>query len=136
MKKYLITALLSFLIGIGITYYTLPPKIQIKIEEVIKEVTKKDVVVVTERIVQKDGTVIEKTRTEDKSISTANTDKKSESKAVDKQWRIGVKAIKKSLVTPGIDYGISIERRILGPFNLGGYLTTDKQIGLSISVDL
>jgi hypothetical protein len=136
MKNYLITALVSLLIGVGITYYALPPKIQTKIEEVTKEVTKKDVVVVTERIIQKDGTVIEKTRTEDKSISTANTDKKSESKVVDKQWRIGVKAIKKSLTDPGINYGLSVERKILGPFNLGGYVTTDKQMGVSISIDL
>jgi hypothetical protein len=140
LKSYITIGLVCLLVGAGITRYAIPAKIEVRTQEVIKEVevTKKNVITVTEKITQKDGTVIEKTRTEDTSVESVAKDTKIKSETVttnDKQWRVGVRAGKKINLNPEIIYGVSVEKKFIGSINLGGYVTTDKEVGLSVSLD-
>jgi len=145
IKKYSLISLFSLLFGVGISYLYLPPKIETKFEQIVKEVEviKKDIVYVTKKITTPDGTVIEETRTEDKTVveSETNVVTKSETSTDNrKQWKIGITAgaspsdlkNKESIL-----YGISIEKRYIGPFFVGGYYrpNSNNEIGVALSYE-
>lgn len=141
MKNYIIVSVVSLLIGAGIVNYAFPPKVETIVQEVTKEVevVKRDIVVVTEKITQKDGTIVEKTRTEDKSIDTTKKDSQASSRTTvtnEKQYRVSVRAGTKTLNSnPEIIYSLGIEKKLIGPLNVGVHGSTDKQYGLSLSYD-
>lgn len=139
MNKYL-SALVALLVVAGLGYgfgrYMQPAKIQIKKEEVIKEVevVKKDVVVVEKITTNKDGTTVVERRTEDKSTERSSTDTRTKESTlvinVKPQWRVqGMVGYRGQLDRPM--YGAGIERRILGPVFVGAWGNTEKQFGLS-----
>ena len=140
LKSYVTIGLVCLLVGAGVAKYALLAKVEVRTQEVIKEVevTKKNIVIVTEKTTQKDGTIVERTRTEDTSVESVAKDTKTKSETIttnDKQWRVGVRAGKKINLNPEIIYGVSVEKKFIGPVNLGGYVTTDKEVGLSVSLD-
>lgn len=140
MKNYIIVSVISLLVGAGIVNYAFPPKVETKIQEVTKEVEviKRDIVVVTEKVTQKDGTIVEKTRTEDKSIDTSKKDTKASSETTvtnEKQYRVSVRAGAKGIINPEVIYSLGIEKKLIGPLNVGVHGSTDKQFGVSLSYD-
>lgn len=145
MNKYLKIAL-GVLVAAGLGYafgrYAQPAKIEIKKELQVKEieVTKKNVVVVTHEEKRPDGTVITDTRTVDTSTEATNRNSTSKESTVvtnlKPQWKVGGAAgVKYNEVRMEAVYTIGVERRILGPIFVGAYGRTDKEVGLSVSVE-
>lgn len=145
MNQYLKIAL-GVLVAAGLGYafgrYAQPAKVEIKKEVQIKEVevTKKNVVVVTHEEKRPDGTVVTDTRTVDTSTEASTKNSSSKESTVitnaKPQWKIGGGAgIKYNEVNLQPVYTLSAERRILGPIFVGAYGRTDKEVGLSVSIE-
>lgn len=123
----------------GMGRYLQPAKVEIKKEEIIKEVEviKKDIEIIEREIKRPDGT-IEKERIErDKSTETVNKDSKTKESTliVNKKpdWNIqALAAINKDRDTV---YGLKADRRILGNIYIGGFGLTDSTVGLSIGME-
>jgi hypothetical protein len=134
MKNYGIIALIAIFIGLSgyaIGRYTQPAKVQIKTEVITKEVEviKKDVRIVEKEIKRPDGTVEKETVTEDNSTQniSMDTDSKQETLIIYKKpdWKVSGLLGINQFTFDKPDYGISIEKRVLGPFFVGGeYLST------------
>jgi hypothetical protein len=113
----------------------------VKIVEVKKE--QKNLVVVTKKTTKKDGTVIEESKTEDKSVTYQ--DKHSESKKESKTSSITTRDIGLSVHALAIqnlgdldrqrEYGVFIKKRVLGNISVGGLVTDQKTIGISAGWD-
>lgn len=145
MNDYLKLALAALLIG-GLGYaagrYVQPAKVEIKKEVEVKEVevTRKNIVTVTHEEKRPDGTVITDSRTEDKSTEATRTDTKSKESTtitnVKPQWKVsGGAGVKYNEISLQPVYTVGVERRILGPIFVGAYGRTDKEVGLSVSVE-
>lgn len=111
-------------LGYGIGRYVQPAKIEVKKEEVVREieVTKKNTVTREKTTQQKDGTLVTEKITEENIVSTNQTDiaKKEEKLAINTKpnWRVRGGA---GLDLSGTDmlYTGGIEKRIIGPVFLG-----------------
>lgn len=137
--KYILGAMLLLALGYGIGRHVQPARVEIKREVQLKEVEviKKDVVIVEKEIVRPDGT-IEKERTEiDKSKyeSEKNFSEKESTLIVGSkpQWKVQASTNFKNNNVAGPLYGLGVERRIIGPIFVGGFVNADKQVGLSLS---
>ena len=130
MNKFKIGGLILLFVAASSVaqYYFGPKKVVVKTEQVIKYREVKDRIV--ERITKPDGTVIER---ESEHSRTESEEHERTSKAVspkNKDWLVGI--------TYGLDeneYGAHVSRRILGDLYLGAYGTTNREYGLSISVN-
>jgi len=141
--------ILVIAIAFGAGKYSNPSKIITKIEtvEVIKLVEvkqeNKNVVIKTKKTTQKDGTVIEESQTEDKSITKVDTqiDSKIEAKSEtitirDIGLNIGVVAIKDiTNFNDKTEYAFTAKKRIFSNITLNGLITTDKKIGVGLGWD-
>jgi hypothetical protein len=149
MKKIFIISIVSLVIiavSYGVGRWSAPTKVveKTKIKVVTKTVearnVKKNVVTTTTK--KKDGSVV--TIVEDKSIvnidTKTDTDSKSWITRVETRdmpkWHIsGLWGIDLKKPQHGFNYGISVDRRIIGPVWLGGiYIHEPKFIGLKLSV--
>ena len=150
-NKYFRLSVLAFVcacLGAGVGYFAKPTKIITKIEE--KEVIKyienkkenKDVVVVTKKTTNKDGSIVEESRTEDK--TKIETDKTFTSNKETKHESITINDIGLSvhaLTMANIEdinnrqYGVFIKKRIFSNISIGGLVTDKKTLGLSIGLD-
>lgn len=135
IKTTLILVLATAVISTGITRY-LFPRIETQTVDVIHEVIKKDIRTITKIIERPDGTketIIDET---DKS-----TDKKTEKHTAttyqNKDWQIAGTAETDytQLKEAKLDYGIHVQRRILGPFYLGAMVNTGKRVGVSLGME-
>jgi hypothetical protein len=120
---------LIFLLGFGVARYTLPVKTITVTKEVVKE--KKDVVTVTKRVKLPDGTTTTERRTEDRTIRDT---KKGSSTAVENekaQW----KASALLDLTRVDNYGVSVEKRLVGPVFVGAWGLQSGQVGLSLGME-
>jgi len=146
MNKYLAMLLGAILLaGLGYAFgrYAQPAKVVIKTEIQTVEVEKKrnNIVTVTHEVEQKDGTKIIDTRTEDKSIEMNTIDqtvKQTETITNAKpNWKVqglaGANYL--HLTSDPLVYTVDVEHRFIGPIFLGAYGRSDKEIGLSISVE-
>lgn len=140
--------LILLALGAGIGYFAKPSKVVTKFQE--KEVIKyvenkkenKDIVTVIKKITQKDGTVIEESRTEDK--TKVETDKSFLSQKEIKQQSIVINDLGLSvhaLVLSNLstlsdrEYGVYIKKRVFSNISVG-VMATDKQtVGLSVGMD-
>jgi len=128
-RNYAIVVLVVGLLGYATGRYLQPAKIEIKKEEIIKtvEVVKKDVVI-RERIVKgPDGTETTERVIEDKSTSTAKKESETRESTVvtnkKPDWRAAAMAgLDLSKMQPL--YGGQVERRVLGPIFVSGYVLT------------
>lgn len=94
----------------------------------IKEVEK--IVTVVHREKKPDGTIVEdETRTEDRKTNTDTV--ASKPAAPPPNWFVSVQYLPDS--TPG--YGVSVNRRILGPVFIGAGVNTRKELQVSLSVE-
>lgn len=118
-----------------------PQEVRIETVEIEKEVIKevKDVRIVKEVVQSPDGTITTKETTEDKTVT--DTSKESESKRLEltkrssPQWKVRVTREIDFTKEVNPEYGVGIERRILGPFFLGAWVTTQKQAGVSVGFE-
>lgn len=83
--------------------------------EIIETIKKPDGEIITRRIIKK-----EKNKSSFKQITQ-----------VKKDWFIGVSS---TVLSPEPTYSISVDRRIVGDVYIGGYVTTKKEVGISIKV--
>lgn len=140
LVKIALAILIAAGVGYGFGRYVQPAKVEIKKEEVIKEVetTKKDIVIVEKETHLPDGTVIKEKKTEDKSTEVVKKEEKTKESTVTTnekpQWKVQALA-GLELGTVGPVYGAGVERRILGPFFAGVYGKTNKEVGASLSFE-
>jgi len=123
-------SLILLALGYGVGRYVQPAKEITKIEQVEKEVIKKDVVTVTKEVTRPDGTKETVTTTTDNSVE--QKDKQFEStvsKPTEKQWLIGlgVNPIKYTET-----YSVRVDRRVLGPLFLGGQYIRNKSDNIGL----
>ena len=147
--KYGLVGALLLILGFGVGKFSNPAKVVTKtqIKEVVKtvEVVKeqKNLVVVTKKTTKKDGTIIEESKTEDKSVSYQ--DKRTDSKKESKSSTIATRDIGLSvhaLAMQNLDdverkreYGIFVKKRVIGNISVGGLVTDQKTLGLSVGMD-
>lgn len=142
LKQYrnvAIVGLLLLVVGYGTGRYLQPAKIQIKKEEVIKEVEviKKDIRIVEREITRPDGTKEKERITEDKSQESTKKEKDTKESTLiankKPDWRVnGLAALNNDR---NIVYGLHVERRILGPISVGAFGLTDTTVGLSVGIE-
>lgn len=130
MKAITITALVALLIGAGVGSQLFPKTREV---EVVKEVTRTDIVTVTKEVTRPDGTKESTTTTTDKSVekkSATATKVTAQSK-----WAVGITAAK------GIDtlqetlYTVNVDYRLAGPLFLKGTVNSDKQLGVGVQIE-
>lgn len=139
--KYIVIAVLAVGgLGYATGRYLQPAKVEIRIEEKIKEVevVKHDVRTVIREVTRPDGTKETETVIEDKTQESRQKEsERKEEKIVtnDKpQWKANVLlTTKQGLLGPA--YGASVERRILGPIFAGAFANTDKVIGVTVGIE-
>jgi hypothetical protein len=128
MKYYIITAVVSLVLGMGVTKKYFPTIQEVNVE---KEVLKTDVKTVVKVIERKDGTKETVTEIIDKTVK-----KESKSVAVTKPTDYHLTA----LVTMDFDnsnkiYGLSLEKRVFSNIFLGINGNTANQFGISIGLE-
>lgn len=125
--QLVILSVLMGLAGYGIGHYIVPTNVVSSDKEKVNN----DVTTVVKEHVNKDGTVDKQTTIVDKSKSQTNKTIEAVLKKPD--WFV--------TVTYGINhdldsvYGLLVNRRILGNVFVGGYLTTKKDLGLSVGYE-
>lgn len=136
--------LIAVVILIGLAYavgrYLQPNKIEVITETIIKEVEviKRDIEIIKEKETRKDGTIVERETTRDKSTETRDRDQKDKSHSIvsneKPQWRVrgdvGYSFRDKDNV-----YGIGFEKRYMGPISLGLWGNNKEQAGFSASFE-
>jgi hypothetical protein len=141
-QKILLAILLAFGVGYGSGRYVQPAKVEIKTQEVIKEVevVKHDTITVTKEIKKPDGTTEIDTTITDKDVETTTiADVKKTEETITNlkpQWNVrGLVGVSSFNFANPMVYGLNIERRIIGPIFVGAWGTTDKSAGLSIGLE-
>jgi hypothetical protein len=141
----------KILIGLGIiglTFYagrfSKPAVVKIQTVEVVKTETVKEAakekIVTVEKIVYKDGTVKEVTRTEDrdstKESNKAETTKIANTETIrDIGLSLNALAIVNSSDIGGKrEYGLNVSKRVFSNVSIGVLATTDKKVGISLGL--
>jgi hypothetical protein len=132
-KIIFVALLASFVLGVGVAYKLLPPKVETKTEVQEREVTKNHIVTVVKEVTRPDGTKEKTSTTTDTSVEHKDRQITIEKAAV-KDWFVTAGVAKESLTGPEI-YQLSVNRRILGPIYLGASATTEKQIGINVGLE-
>ena len=142
-QKVTLAVAVALLIGYAFGRYGQPAKVQIQTQTVVKEVetVKHDTVTVTKEIKEPNGTVETDTVVTNKDVDT--TQIQSDSKTTETitnqkpQWKLGVLG-GYNLQDLRPDYGVSVDRRVLGPIFLGviGHTdTTHSSVLLHLSME-
>lgn len=138
-KNVVILALVAVAVAYAFGRYMQPASIEIQTREVVKTV---EVNTVQKRkikikIVHPDGTVEERWVEEDITISQKENVKESSKKVTNQktQWKAHALAGVTDNNFSEIQYGIQIERRIIGPIFLGAYGIQGGTIGLSVGME-
>jgi hypothetical protein len=130
------------LLGYATGRYFQPAKVEIRTEEkvrtvLIETVKKKRIKI---KIIRPDGTIEEKEIEEDITINEKDKSKDTKTEKIvtnsKAQWRASLLAGKRD----GIDltlpmYGVSIEKRLIGPTFVGVWATNKKDFGISIGLE-
>lgn len=117
----------------GITRFYFPA-VEYRNTETIKEVVHNDIQTVIKTVVLPNGTKETTETIDDKSVihETAKSEVIIASKP---QWMFDVGARAKLDEIQNPIYDIQVQRRIVGPFFLGGRVSTDKSVGVSIGME-
>lgn len=132
-----------FALGTGTGYFSKPTKVETRTVEVVKEVIKKqeqkDRVIFKEKIVYKDGTVVEREIDKDKTITEEESSKDSSKSSEnivknDIGLNLSVLAISdiSSIATP--EYGVHVTKRVISNITVGAMASTDKKVGVSVGL--
>ena len=133
---------------IGLTFYagrfSKPAVVKIETVEVVKTVTVKEAakekIVTVEKIVYKDGTVKETTKTEDredtKESSNTESTKVANSETIrDAGLTLSALAIVDATNIQGNrEYGVFVSKRVFSNVSVGVMATSDKKLGLSLGL--
>ncbi len=135
LKSTLILALIVTIVSAGLTRY-LFPRIETQTVDVVHEVIKKDIRTITKIVEKPDGTK-ETTIDETDKSTDKKTEKHTETTYQNKDWQVAGTAETDytQLQEVKLDYGVHIQRRILGPFYLGALINTNKQVGVSLGLE-
>lgn len=132
IKSVAIIMLVVAIASAALTRYCFP-QIQVKTVEKEKDVHHNDIVTVVKVVKEKDGSEETTSTTIDHSTNVL-TDNKTTTIMAQPNWMVSASAdIKFDDIRPV--YAFQIQRRILGPFFVGGNLTTDKYAGVSIGFE-
>lgn len=151
-KQTVIAIIVTLLVGAAIGRYSLPAKVEVRtevktVEKIVKDTEKQkdtDKVITIVETKLPDGTVTKKTEIVDKSktetTTKTTTDKDTDSMSesvttyATKDWFVrGMAGFKLDGAAP-TQYGIGIDRRILGPIHVGGYGFTDGKFGVEVGL--
>lgn len=131
MKLALYSAIAGLVVG-GILAHKLFPRIETQVKVETRTVTEYKTRIVERWTKDPNGNETHE-RTEESSGTTAS--ESTSTKSVAKHnWNLGVQA---GLTTDmnGVKYGLRAERRIIGPIFAGGYITTNKEAGISLGME-
>lgn len=130
MKAIAITALIALLLGAAAGSQLFPKTKEV---EVVKEVTKTDIVTVTKEVTRPDGTKESTTTTTDKSVEKKSA--KATKTTAQSKWAVGLTAAK-GLDTPQETlYTVNVDYRLVGPLFLKATVNTNKQLGVGVQFE-
>lgn len=145
-------ALIALLLSFGAGYYATPSKIKVDVQykdkEVIKTVTVKEAattrVVYKDRIVYPDGTIketekdIESSNTKESDVTetTKETQKNTESVTTKDTGLTlsGLAIVNTNDLTSHREYGLHVTKRVFSNITVGGLVTSDKKVGVSLGL--
>jgi hypothetical protein len=147
--KYGLIGILLLALGFGVGKYSNPAKIQTvtEIKEVVKVVEvkqeNKNVVLKTKKTTHIDGTIVEESVMEDKSITKTDTqiDSKKESNTEtittrDIGLNLGLLAIRDiNKLSDKTEYALVIKKRVFSAVTINGMISSDKKIGVGLGWD-
>lgn len=147
--KYGIIGLLLVAIGFGAGKYSKPAEVKQKaeihqeVQQIEKKLENKNLVIKTKKTTNVDGSIVEESITEDKSITktdselNSKTDIKTETITIrDIGLNLGVLAIKDiNKLSDKTEYAFVVKKRIFSAVTINGLVTTDKKIGLGLGWD-
>lgn len=131
-KNTLILVAITAVVSAAVTRHYFP-KIQQQTVEIEKEVIKTDIRTVTRVIERPDGTkesvteIVDRTTKRETTSKTATTFQR-------KDWVVSLGGVAQVRHLDPV-YVLQVNRRILGPFYVGGIITTDQQIGISVGLE-
>lgn len=131
-RNTIILMFITMVVTAGVTRYCFP-QIQFKDVETSHEIDHNNIQVVTHTVEKPDGSKEITQTTTDNSIKVEST-KKDIEVAAPKNWMFAVGAGTDFKGTPPT-YNLQVQRRILGPFFLGGSVSTDKTVGVSLGME-
>lgn len=145
-------ASVTFLLGLSIGYFALPAKVVTKtetktVEKLVEDqnkTTKNNKVVVVTETTAPDGTKTKRTEVTDKSVTTADTktsddvssDSKSEKTVTYAKNELSISALVGIQIGDGFtpSYGLSVQKRVLGPIYVGAFGFTNRLAGVSLGL--
>lgn len=139
-RLQLLIGLLLLVIGLAIGRYSLPAKVVTvtRIERQDHDVIKTNVVTVTKVVKQPNGTTETNTTVTDHSVTNdqSNTVSQTEKTVTRNQpdWRVGAQFSSSSNL-PGYLYGVTVDRRILGPISIGVFGNANRAFGAQIGIE-
>lgn len=139
-RLQLLIGLLLLVIGLALGRYYTPEKVVTKtvIQTNTVEVTHDHVVTVVKEVTALNGTKTKTTTTIDLSVINSNTDSTTQTQKTvtrdNPQWKTSVQ-FSSSSVLPDYLYGVTVERRIIGPVFIGVFGNANRQFGASIGME-
>lgn len=146
-------ALIIFTVLLAVSYfagrYSAPEKIKIVTKVEVHEIEKSreeksgEKIEVTTQIIRPDGTKISRTRLEARHESHKEDDKDTSSKTVvDKEITNRRGVVVSALVGIGLTellkgpmYGVSVQKQVIGPINMGAFGFNDGRVGISLGLE-
>lgn len=132
MTKLAIVCVAAFIAGAAAAKYWWPT-VQTRTEVQTQEVVRNDIRTVTRTIVKQDGSQETVQETIDKS-QRSDTSKSVAVVTARKDWFVAL-SIGSQILDPKLQYGLHVNRRILGPAYVGAYGRTDGELGLQIGLE-
>jgi len=143
-KYKILIGLTAIGLSFGVGRFSKPAVVKIETVEVVKTVTVKEAakekIVTVEKIVYKDGTVKETTKTEDredtKESSNTESTKVANSETIrDAGISLNALAIVDATNIQGNrEYGVFVSKRVFSNVSVGVMATSDKKLGLSLGL--
>ncbi|MEO5367568.1 MAG: hypothetical protein H7831_14680 [Magnetococcus sp. WYHC-3] len=150
-RNIVILSLISLAIGGAIGYFFTPTRTVTKVEvkEVVKVVKetqkdkKNDKIVIVVETVLPDGTKKKETKIVDKGTITIRSDETSEKQVETKTEKVVEKEHDSLMIyafgntnvfNPSLEYGLGVQKRVVGPFWLGAFGSNKVNIGLTLGI--
>lgn len=136
--------LLALALGFGAGYFTKPTEVKtITVEKVVTEQAKAEIqykIVYKEKTVKPDGTITEIEKTDNSIAESSDTkinSEKSTSQTIKNDIGLTISALavaNSASLTPTIDYGVFVSKRVLSNVSVGLMAFTDKRIGVGVGI--
>lgn len=143
-KIFIGIILLALALGFGAGYFTKPSSVKtITVEKVVTEQAKSEIqykVIYKEKTVKPDGTVTEIEKTDNTVAETSDTKsdtEKSTSQTIKNDIGLTISALavaNPASLTPTIDYGVFVSKRVFSNVSVGLMAFTDKRIGVGVGI--